>query len=79
MEKSKGVVDMLFCPICGGRTVGRIGRERYYCGECCHEWIEGKETLKVYRILSDGTVSCLKSAGKDRAQLIKSTEQLRAG
>ncbi len=47
------------CPICGSREVGRIGRERYYCGECCHEWTKGGGEVKIYEVLSDGTIEPL--------------------
>jgi len=50
----------MHCPICGSRKTGRIGRDRYYCAECCHEWL-GTTEVKVFRILSDGTVASLKN------------------
>jgi len=49
------------CPICGAREVGRIGRERYYCRECCHEWTKGGGEVKIYEVLSDGSVEPLKT------------------
>ncbi|MHB1407210.1 MAG: hypothetical protein ACYCV0_16685 [Desulfitobacteriaceae bacterium] len=48
------------CPFCGARLIGRIGRERYYCSECCHEWTVEEGHIKIYRILVDGTVDSLK-------------------
>ena len=47
------------CPLCGAREVGRIGRERYYCRECCHEWTKGGGEVKIYEVLSDGSVEQL--------------------
>jgi len=44
------------CPKCGGLATGQIGRGRYYCGECCIEWIEKCGELSVYRISEDGTL-----------------------
>jgi len=52
---------MNYCPICGAREVGRIGRERYYCRECCHEWTKGGGEVKIYAVLSDGSVEPLKT------------------
>ena len=49
------------CPICGAREVGRIGRERYYCRECCHEWTKGGGEVKIYEVLPDGSVEPLKT------------------
>jgi transposase-like protein len=48
------------CPICGAHAAGMIGRQRYYCGECCHEWVEKGDEIKVYRITGEGTLYCLK-------------------
>ena len=52
---------MSCCPICGAREVGRIGRERYYCRECCHEWTKGGGEVKIYEVLSDGSIEPLKN------------------
>lgn len=49
------------CPLCGAREVGRIGRERYYCRECCHEWTKGGGEVKIYEVLLDGTVEQLET------------------
>lgn len=49
------------CPLCRAREVGRIGRERYYCRECCHEWTKGDGVVKIYEVLSDGSVERLES------------------
>lgn len=27
------------CPICGSYKIGLIGVKRYFCAECCHEFI----------------------------------------
>lgn len=47
------------CPLCEARDIGRIGRERYYCRECCHEWTKGDGTIKVYEVLPDGSMARL--------------------
>jgi ribosomal protein L37AE/L43A len=52
---------MDYCPLCGARGVGRIGRERYYCRECCHEWTKGGGEVKIYEVLLDGSVEPLKT------------------
>lgn len=49
------------CPLCEARDVGRIGRERYYCRECCHEWTKGDGIVKIYEVLSDGSVERLET------------------
>ena len=44
-----------YCPFCGSRNTGRISRERYFCRECCHEWIRENGKVVIYEIASDGT------------------------
>ena len=55
------------CPLCKAREVGRIGRERYYCRECCHEWTKGDGVVKIYEVLSDGSVERLESSSESRS------------
>jgi len=57
------------CPLCKAREVGRIGRERYYCRECCHEWTkgDGDGVVKIYEVLSDGSVERLESSSESRS------------
>ncbi len=42
------------CPVCGHHYIGQIGRSRFYCQECCHEWIQTDTKVKVYKISLDG-------------------------
>ncbi len=44
------------CPLCNANQIGRIGRERYYCHQCCHEWSKDSKQINAFRILEDGTV-----------------------
>ncbi|MDR3269926.1 MAG: hypothetical protein LBT32_00200 [Peptococcaceae bacterium] len=48
------------CPFCNSHKIGRIGRERYFCAECCHEWT-GTVDVTIYEILADGTMVGLMS------------------
>ncbi len=54
------------CPFCGARLIGRIGRDRYYCRECCHEWTGEQGDIKIFKILSDGTVASLQAGAEDQ-------------
>ena len=56
------------CPLCGARLIGRIGRDRYYCRECCHEWTGGQCDIKIYKILSDGTIASLQDGAEDESR-----------
>lgn len=48
------------CPLCGLHGAGRIGRERYYCRQCFHEWSGKQSNLKIFAILKDGTLLPIK-------------------
>lgn len=68
------------CPLCKAREVGRIGRERYYCRECCHEWTKGDGVVKIYEVLSDGSVERLESSPENVSLLLpKQIARRRAG
>lgn len=43
------------CPVCGGRAVGRVGMEQYYCWTCFMEYHYGNE-VKVYTVSEDGSL-----------------------
>lgn len=30
--------------------IGRIGRNRYFCLECYHEWIDGEREVQIFEI-----------------------------
>jgi len=49
------------CPICGSREIGKISRERYFCGECCNEWTVDNGEIAIYQIAMDGSVARLRS------------------
>lgn len=42
------------CPICGGRAVGKVGIEQYYCWNCFMEYQYQGSILKVYKVSEDG-------------------------
>ena len=50
----KELVHLETCPLCSTHKIGRIGRERFFCAECCHEWT-GTVDITIYKILADGT------------------------
>lgn len=61
------------CPLCGMHGVGKIGRERYYCPECCHEWTVKSGEIKLFKISPDGTVARLKVEYRTRIPRIGHT------
>jgi ribosomal protein L37AE/L43A len=48
------------CPLCNSNQFGRIGRNHYYCHQCCHEWSKNSNQIKLFRIFEDGTMEPLK-------------------
>jgi len=44
------------CPVCGSRTVGKVGVDQYYCWDCCVEYKIDKNELSVYEVAEDGTL-----------------------
>ncbi|NLG87378.1 MAG: hypothetical protein GX489_09210 [Firmicutes bacterium] len=53
------------CPVCGGRSVGRVGVNQYYCRNCYLEFIPTQEGYEIYEVQDDGsllawddTISC---------------------
>lgn len=41
------------CPVCHSRAIGSVGRNHYYCADCCCEF-NGKQGLKIYVLNRDG-------------------------
>lgn len=44
------------CPRCSGRTVGRVGVNQFYCGECCIEFFISVRGTAIYEIADDGSL-----------------------
>jgi hypothetical protein len=42
------------CPNCGGRSIGRVGSEQYYCWDCCVEFNVGRGAVRVWHVDPDG-------------------------
>ena len=44
---------MLTCPVCHGRTTGKIGPEQYFCWNCL---IEFDDQQRAYQVDEDGNL-----------------------
>jgi len=44
------------CPICGGRAVGRVGVDQYYCWNCYLEYQIQGDSVKVFSVAEDGSL-----------------------
>lgn len=42
------------CPSCNGRSVGRVGAEQYFCGDCCVEFSLSAGGPRIYQVDIDG-------------------------
>ncbi|VBB06027.1 Hypothetical protein LUCI_1238 [Lucifera butyrica] len=48
---------MITCPVCGQRTVGKVGADQYFCWDCCVEFIMSGQSFKVFDVELDGTLT----------------------
>ena len=44
------------CPLCGGRAIGKIGVEQFYCWDCC---VEYDSSQHVFEIAEDGSLQAV--------------------
>lgn len=44
------------CPNCGGKIIGRIGVNQYYCWDCFIEFSNINGRVQAYQVESDGTL-----------------------
>lgn len=44
------------CPVCGGKTTGKVGVEHYYCWDCFleYQYMDHGSKVKVYKVSEDG-------------------------
>ncbi|MDR3288080.1 MAG: hypothetical protein LBT22_01485 [Peptococcaceae bacterium] len=45
------------CPVCSGRTTGKVGMEQYYCWDCCIEFSMQADKVVVYDLEEDGSLT----------------------
>lgn len=48
------------CPLCGGKSVGRVGVDQYYCWDCC---VEYDAANRVFAIAEDGSLVDYRTPG----------------
>lgn len=44
------------CPVCGSRSVGRVGQNQFYCRECFLEFTPTKGGFQVFEVQDDGSL-----------------------
>lgn len=60
---------MITCPVCGHRSIGKVGAAQYYCWDCCVEFVLQGQNVKIYNVQDDGTLSAYVDASQDAAIL----------
>ncbi|MFA7467693.1 MAG: hypothetical protein WCY82_05440 [Desulfotomaculaceae bacterium] len=49
----------MHCPVCGGKSTGKVGVEQYYCWDCCVEYRKNKEGVNIFEVGEDGSLVSL--------------------
>jgi len=44
------------CPVCGGKSIGKVGNDQYYCWDCCLEYKTSQDGIKIFEVEEDGTL-----------------------
>lgn len=44
------------CPVCGSRSVGKVGQDQYYCWECFREYRYKGDILRIFSVSEDGSL-----------------------
>lgn len=44
------------CPVCGGRTIGKVGVGQFYCWDCCVEFTTQDDKIVIYDLAEDGSL-----------------------
>ncbi len=46
----------MVCPVCGGKSTGKVGVDQFYCWDCCIEYKKSKEEVQVFDLDEEGTL-----------------------
>lgn len=44
------------CPICGSRSIGKVGTNQYFCWDCFVEFTETKTGVQAFLVDAEGTL-----------------------
>jgi hypothetical protein len=47
------------CPLCNGKSVGKVGVKHYFCRDCYVEFIVHGDRVQVYEVEDDGSLVAL--------------------
>lgn len=46
----------MICPVCGGKSTGKVGIDQFYCWDCCIEYKKNDAELRVFDVAEDGSL-----------------------
>ncbi|AVX30099.1 MAG: hypothetical protein ACOY3H_03510 [Bacillota bacterium] len=46
----------MICPVCGGKSTGKVGVDQYYCWDCFVEFRRQGNEIQVYDVAEDGSL-----------------------
>jgi hypothetical protein len=46
----------LRCPVCNGKSVGKVGVDQFYCWDCFVEYQKQGDNIKIYSVAEDGSL-----------------------
>jgi hypothetical protein len=54
----------MYCPVCKGKSVGKVGVKHFFCRDCCVEiFLNQKQNqVRVYQVEDDGKLVLLSGA-----------------
>lgn len=44
------------CPVCGGKSIGKVGNDQYYCWDCCLEYKMSQDGIQIFELEEDGSL-----------------------
>lgn len=47
---------LITCPLCGGKAIGKVGNNQFYCWDCFVEFSIQKNKITVYEVADDGSL-----------------------
>ena len=59
ISEDREKLNMMRCPNCNSKDIGKIGSHQFYCWGCFIELTVNGEKMSVYQVEEDGTLSSL--------------------
>lgn len=46
----------MMCPVCGGKSTGKVGVDQYYCWDCFVEFRRQGSEIQIFDVAEDGSL-----------------------